>query len=138
MIQKEDPDAVIAVFPADHLIEPADRFRDVVARGYTLAELAPSTLVTFGIEPTFASTGFGYLQLGESIEEGARIVARFKEKPEAATAQAYFEAGPRRFLWNSGMFVWRASTPDGLDLPVRSGELPRADKDCPALGRAAS
>jgi mannose-1-phosphate guanylyltransferase len=110
VILKEDPDAVIAVFPADHLIEPADRFREIVARGYALAERAPNILVTFGIEPTFASTGFGYLQLGETIEEGARVVARFKEKPEAATAQAYFEAGPRRFLWNSGMFVWRAST----------------------------
>jgi mannose-1-phosphate guanylyltransferase len=110
VIQKQDPDAVIAVFPADHLIEPADRFREIVARGYALAELAPNTLVTFGIEPTCASTGFGYLQLGESVEQGARIVVRFKEKPEAATAQAYFEAGPRRFLWNSGMFVWRAST----------------------------
>jgi mannose-1-phosphate guanylyltransferase len=110
VIQKDDPDAVIAVFPADHLIEPADRFREIVARGYALAESAPNTLVTFGIEPTFASTGFGYLQLGESVEQGARVVDRFKEKPEAATAQAYFEAGPRRFLWNSGMFVWRAST----------------------------
>jgi mannose-1-phosphate guanylyltransferase len=110
VIQKEDRDAVIAVFPADHLIEPVDGFREIVARGYALAELDPNTLVTFGIEPTFASTGFGYLQLGESLEEGAHIVARFKEKPEAATAQAYFEAGPRRFLWNSGMFVWRAST----------------------------
>ncbi len=110
VIGREDPEAVMAVFTADHLIEPEDRFREIVARGYSLVEQAPNTLVTFGIEPVFASTGYGYLELGEPIDDDARAVERFKEKPDAATAQAYFEAGPSRYLWNSGMFVWRAAT----------------------------
>jgi len=106
----QDPDAVVGVFTADHLIEPADHFREIVSRGYALVEDSPQTLVTFGVEPTFASTGYGYLQLGEPLAAGARRVEQFKEKPDAELARQYFEAGPQRYLWNSGMFVWRAST----------------------------
>jgi mannose-1-phosphate guanylyltransferase len=110
VIERDDAEAVIGVFTADHLIEPVDRFQRIVAAGYDLAEQPPATLVTYGIEPSYASTGYGYLELGEHIREGARTVTRFKEKPEAASAQSYFEAGPSRYLWNSGMFVWRAAT----------------------------
>jgi mannose-1-phosphate guanylyltransferase len=109
-IGAKDPDAVIAVFTADHVIEPADEFRQIVGRGYELAETQPNTLVTFGIKPTHAATGYGYLELGEPIGQTARRVSQFKEKPDAATAQRYLTAGPDRYLWNSGMFVWRAST----------------------------
>jgi mannose-1-phosphate guanylyltransferase len=109
-IGAKDPDAVIAVFTADHVIEPAEQFREVVSRGYELAESRPDTLVTFGIKPTHAATGYGYLELGEPINQDARRVSRFKEKPDSATAQRYLAAGPERYLWNSGMFVWRAST----------------------------
>jgi mannose-1-phosphate guanylyltransferase len=66
--------------------------------------------VTFGVEPAFASTGYGYLKLGEGLDDAARKVDEFKEKPDAATARSYYEAGPARYLWNSGMFVWRAAT----------------------------
>jgi mannose-1-phosphate guanylyltransferase len=110
VIQRRDPEAVIALFPVDHIIEPAEQFREIVSRGFSLAESEPRTLVTFGIEPTFASTGYGYLQLGETAGQGSRLVVRFKEKPDAATAQTYLEAGPGHYLWNSGMFVWRAGT----------------------------
>ena len=110
-IGKNDPDATIAVFTADHLIEPADVFQKTVERGYALAEKHADTLVTFGIEPTHAATGYGYLELGEPIDGGpAQRVSQFKEKPDAATAERYVAAGPRRYLWNSGMFVWRAAT----------------------------
>jgi mannose-1-phosphate guanylyltransferase len=69
------------------------------------------SLVTFGIAPTEAATGFGYLQLGETLGDGgARVVDQFKEKPDAATAGEYLAAGAERYLWNSGMFVWKAST----------------------------
>jgi mannose-1-phosphate guanylyltransferase len=105
VIGTRDPEAVIAVFTADHLIEPLDRFQQIVAQGYALVERTPNSLVTFGIEPTFASTGYGYLRLGE-----APVVEEFKEKPDAVTAQSYYEAGPGRYLWNSGMFVWSAAT----------------------------
>ena len=106
----QDPDATVAVFTADHLIEPLDVFREVVNRGYKLAEQSPDTLVTFGIRPTSAATGYGYLELGEAIDHGGFIVSQFKEKPDAPTAEHYLQAGPDRYLWNSGMFVWRAAT----------------------------
>jgi mannose-1-phosphate guanylyltransferase len=108
VIGRRDPDAVIAVFTADHIIEPADVFHRVVENGFALAESGHDTLVTFGIAPTRPATGYGYLELGESIAAEARIVSQFKEKPEAPTAQQYFDAGPSAYLWNSGMFVWRA------------------------------
>ena len=110
IIAQYDPDAVIAVFTADHVIQPVDQFQKIVAHGYQIVEQAPNTLVTFGITPTAAATSYGYLQLGQSIDESARVVAQFREKPDSATAHQYFAAGPTRYLWNSGMFVWRAAT----------------------------
>ncbi|MEM6333288.1 MAG: mannose-1-phosphate guanylyltransferase [Planctomycetota bacterium] len=109
-IAHADPDAVIAVFTADHLIEPVDKFQKIVTQGFELAERDEPTLVTFGVQPTHAATGFGYLQLGEPIGGHGRVVDQFKEKPDADTAQAYLDAGPEKYLWNSGMFVWKAST----------------------------
>ncbi len=110
VIARRDPEAVIAVFTADHIIEPVDEFRRIVDRGFRIAEEQPQTLVTFGIAPTHPMTGYGYLQLGAAIEGGGRVVEEFKEKPALPLAQEYFAAGPERYLWNSGMFVWRAST----------------------------
>ena len=110
VIARHDPDAVIAVFTADHLIRPIDRFQEIIAQGFALAEAHPETLVTFGIAPTQPATSYGYLELGQSLDGTARVVERFKEKPDEATAARYFSAGPERYLWNSGMFVWRAQT----------------------------
>ncbi len=111
VLSHKDPDAVIGVFTADHIIEPIDRFQDVIRAGYELVEAQPNTLVTFGITPTHAATGYGYLELGQPVQgHDAHIVDRFKEKPVAATAQQYYDQGPDRYLWNSGMFVWRAAT----------------------------
>lgn len=111
VIALRDPEAVIAVFTADHLIEPVARFREIVRSAYELVERHPDTLVTFGIAPTGPATGYGYLELGEAVpDSSARVVRQFREKPAAAAAREYFEAGPERYLWNSGMFVWRAET----------------------------
>jgi mannose-1-phosphate guanylyltransferase len=120
IIALRDPGAVIAVFTADHVIEPVDRFQQIVSRGFAVAEEPPDsapTLVTFGITPTHPATGYGYLELGEALpgrdEKSSfppRLVRRFKEKPDAAKAGQYLAAGPEHYLWNSGMFVWRAST----------------------------
>ena len=110
VIAGRDPDAVIAVFTADHVIEPLDEFQKIVEHGFQLAEQHPETLVTFGIAPTQAATGYGYLKLGALVDDSARVVEQFKEKPDAHSAEEYFKAGPERYLWNSGMFVWRAST----------------------------
>lgn len=111
VLAKRDPEAVIAVFTADHLIEPVDEFQKIVTQGFEVAERDEPTLVTFGVAPDHAATGFGYLELGESIagQDGVRIVDTFKEKPDQPTAEQYHAAGPSKYLWNSGMFVWKAS-----------------------------
>lgn len=103
------PGAPIAMLPSDHLIEPPDRFRAILLRG---AELAGDrrTLVTFGIKPTFAATGYGWIDPGTRIDEReprAFRVQRYREKPDRATAEAFLATG--RMLWNSGMFVWTAA-----------------------------
>ena len=110
IIAKRNPKAVIAVFTADQVIKPINQFQKIVNHGFRLVEKSPNTLVTFGIAPTAAATGYGYLQLGDPIDNTARVVKKFKEKPNAGTAKKYFAAGPKRYLWNSGMFVWRAAT----------------------------
>ena len=110
VIAKRDPQAVIAIFTADHIIEPIAEFLKIVDHGFRLAESQPETLVTFGIAPTQAATGYGYLQLGRPLDGNARVVEQFKEKPALPIAQEYFAAGPEHYLWNSGMFVWRAAT----------------------------
>lgn len=110
ILAKTDPDAVIAVFTADHIIEPIPEFLKIVDQGYRIAEQNPNTLVTFGIAPTHATTAYGYLELGAALDGGAHVVNQFKEKPAQALAETYFTAGPTRYLWNSGMFVWRAKT----------------------------
>lgn len=111
VIAKRDPDAVMAVLSADHIIEPLADFQRILIDGFKVVEESPNTLVTFGITPTHAETGYGYLNLGEAIEgSAARKVAQFKEKPDQPNAQIYFDAGPDHYLWNSGMFVWNVST----------------------------
>ena len=113
VIGRADPEAVIAVLTADHIIEPIDRFQHIVRQGFDLLDRQPDTLVTFGIAPTGPATGYGYLQLGSPVDEHtptARRVEQFKEKPDLPTAEAYVKAGAGAYLWNSGMFVWRAAT----------------------------
>jgi mannose-1-phosphate guanylyltransferase len=116
LIAREESQAVMAVFTSDHIIRPWPEFRALVDRAYAFVEAEPSALVTFGVAPDRASTSFGYLELGPSLEsevgegkDAARRVLRFREKPDAASASAFVAAGPSRYLWNSGMFVWRAS-----------------------------
>ncbi|MEM9413906.1 MAG: sugar phosphate nucleotidyltransferase [Planctomycetota bacterium] len=132
VLKHRDPDATVAVFTADHLIEPVDELRRIVAQGYELAERDKPTLVTFGITPTHAATGYGYLQLGEPVEGGTgAMVDQFKEKPQPDIAQQYFDAGPGKYLWNSGMFVWKAAnvmdciaryTPENFEALDRLGQ----------------
>jgi mannose-1-phosphate guanylyltransferase len=110
VLARHDPAAIIAVFTADHVIEPVDRFQKIVSEAYALVEQHPRGLVVFGIEPTGPATGYGYLELGEPFGGSARRLRQFHEKPDLETARRYFEAGAEKFLWNSGMFVWRADT----------------------------
>ena len=105
-----DPDAVCLVLPADHVILDEDRFRSAMsAGGAAVAE--NGGLLTFGIKPTHAETGYGYLRLGrKSFEESGWPVhhlEQFVEKPDLETASGYLADGG--YLWNSGMFAWRAT-----------------------------
>ncbi len=119
VLAKKDKDAIFAVFTADHVIEPLDKFRARVDLGFRLIEADPRRLVTFSIKPTHPATGFGYVERGPAISatgpggvkatDGLAFrVARFVEKPNIQRAQAYVESG--QFGWNSGMFVWKAQT----------------------------
>ena len=105
-IEAKEPGAVLAVMPADHVITPEAAFHALLRRGQQLAADG-TTLVTFGIAPTRAATGYGYIELGAALDAGtprAHAVARFREKPDLATAQHFLATG--RHLWNSGIFVW--------------------------------
>lgn len=101
-----DPDAVLLVLPADHIIKDTAAFTDAVASAMPLAERG--YLVTFGVVPASAETGYGYIQRGDAIGESAFALRAFVEKPDADTAASYLESGD--FLWNSGMFLLRAAT----------------------------
>jgi mannose-1-phosphate guanylyltransferase len=110
VLHKRDPDAVIAIVTADHVIEPIDTFQSALQTAFDVVARVPNALVTFGIIPTHGHTGLGYVQRGEALAgfRGAFKVQAFKEKPDKPTADRYVESG--RYYWNSGMFVWRADT----------------------------
>jgi mannose-1-phosphate guanylyltransferase len=111
VIALRDPEAIMAVFPADHLIQPVEEFRRTIGIAYALAERHSDILISFGITPATPSTAYGYLEIrAEFAGSGIHRVCRFREKPDATTAGEYFRAGCGRYLWNSGMFVWRAKT----------------------------
>lgn len=105
-----NPDASMAVFPADHVIADGERFRRALRRGFETAE-EKRCLVTFGIVPTHAETGYGYIQVGSrlcSTPPRVHWAKRFHEKPQRKVAERYVRDG--RYFWNSGMFVWRIDT----------------------------
>ena len=110
LVRSRDPKGVMALLSSDALIHDGRRCGAQIAAA--LGHAAKSdAMITFGIPPTFASTGFGYLETGDEVARGAdgtvfRKVRRFVEKPDAATAQHYVDS--KRYLWNAGMFVWRA------------------------------
>lgn len=108
-IKKREPEAVIGIFPADHLIKDDEKFKQCVKIGEEAAR-QNDALVTFGIEPTRPATGYGYIQYNKSdvIEKGIHKVKTFAEKPDKDTAEKFLEHG--NFLWNSGMFIWKADT----------------------------
>ncbi len=107
-IAAEDPDAVMLVLPADHVIPDVRAFAAAV-RGAAHAAHAAHVLVTLGVAPTRPETGYGYIQCGAPVgaaHPGLYRVRRFVEKPDAARAQRYLRSGG--FLWNAGIFVWSA------------------------------
>ena len=107
LLLKEDPDAVIGLFPSDHVIADEKRYRDTLERAIELAAAGPN-IVVLGIRPNRAETGYGYIEAGALYEGDALHVRRFTEKPNAETATEFVAAG--NYFWNSGMFLWTART----------------------------
>jgi len=93
-----DPECIVLVTPSDHLIRDREAYRQAVEKASDLAK--QGYLVTFGIEPAYPETGFGYIQAQ------GNIVTAFKEKPDQTTAQTYLDAGG--YYWNAGIFCFRA------------------------------
>lgn len=105
-VMREGADPILLVMPADHVIADTKRFQAAVRKGVTLAD--EGAVVTFGIKPDSPETGYGYIQSGGPIDQdGTCRIARFVEKPDLATAEAYLDAGS--YFWNSGLFMLRAS-----------------------------
>jgi mannose-1-phosphate guanylyltransferase len=95
------------------VITPAAKFQDAIRQAAALVDEAPGRLVTFGIRPTYPAESFGYIQQGAALAVApgaapAHVVARFREKPPAQVATEYLAAG--NYLWNAGIFVWKAAT----------------------------
>jgi mannose-1-phosphate guanylyltransferase len=143
-ILARDPDARVLVLPSDHHVADGDGFRATLSKALEACERAP--LATVGIRPTRPDTGFGYIEAGAPIAggaAGAAEVARFVEKPDLARAELFVAAG--NFLWNSGMFFFRAREMDasiraylpalaeGLDRMGQGADAPGLDAIFPTL-----
>jgi len=107
LLLKENPQAVIGMFPSDHVIGDEKRYRETLERAVEVAAAGPN-IVVLGIRPNRAETGYGYIEAGSLYEGDALHVRRFTEKPNAETAAEFVAAG--NYFWNSGMFLWSAQT----------------------------
>lgn len=106
-IQKEDPEAIFAVVPSDHLVLKVDEFQKVMNKGFEFVSNG-DRILTLGMQPSRPETGYGYIEQGESIENGIFKLKSFREKPDLKTAIQYLQEGG--YTWNSGMFLWSAKT----------------------------
>ncbi len=117
-IMRKDPQGIMAVMPADHVISPDGAFQDAIAAAARLIERSPERIVTFGIRPTYPAESFGYIERAAPLASGpletsaglagVYHVKQFREKPKIEIARQYLAAGT--FYWNSGIFVWKAAT----------------------------
>ncbi len=110
LLMKSDPDAVMAVLSADHIISPADELLRCIREGARIA-CERRALVAFGIRPASPSEMYGYIRRGDALNDSTALrvfeIAEYKEKPNRATAEEYLRTG--EYYWNSGNFVWRAA-----------------------------
>ncbi len=139
---KQDKDAIVVVLPSDHVIADVKTFQNAVMTAAKNAE--KGSLVTFGIVPTFAATGYGYVKAAGAETDGAFTLEKFVEKPCLEKAQEYLASG--EYAWNSGMFVFKASTfieelkvhsPEMAKLSIESFEKAVIDSDFIRLDKEA-
>ena len=108
LIEKQNPEAVLGIFPSDHVIADEPRFLKALQKGIAVAA-AGENIVVLGIEPTRAETGYGYIETGDTPrDDDALHVRSFIEKPNQNRAEEFLAAG--NYYWNSGMFLWSART----------------------------
>jgi mannose-1-phosphate guanylyltransferase len=107
LLLREDPEAVIGMFPSDHAIADEKRFREMIERGIGIAA-GGENIVVLGIRPGRAETGYGYIEVGSALDTSALRVRRFTEKPNSEKAAEFVASG--NYYWNSGMFLWSART----------------------------
>lgn len=113
LVSRDDPDATMAVMPADHVISPDEKFQAAIRQAATMVDNEPDQIVTFGIRPSYPAEIFGYIQRDAPIDVADSVapsfaVKQFREKPDAATAEEYLASGD--YYWNSGIFIWKAKT----------------------------
>jgi mannose-1-phosphate guanylyltransferase len=107
LLLRENPEAVIGMFPSDHVIADEKRYRETLERGIAIAA-AGANIVVLGIRPNRAETGYGYIEAGSVFQGEVQRVRRFTEKPDGKKAAEFVAAG--NYFWNSGMFLWSART----------------------------
>lgn len=107
LIERTNPEAILGMFPADHVITDEPEFIAVIQRAIDIAA-AGENMVVLGVKPTRAETGYGYIETGEQVNEHMARVRRFTEKPNRERAEELVAAG--NYHWNSGIFVWSAKT----------------------------
>ena len=107
LLLRDHPEAIVGMFPSDHVIGDEKNYRATIERGVGIAA-AGENIVVLGIRPNRAETGYGYIEAGSVSNGGALRVRRFTEKPDAQKAAAFVAAG--NYFWNSGMFLWSART----------------------------
>ncbi|MBN2592154.1 MAG: mannose-1-phosphate guanylyltransferase [Sedimentisphaerales bacterium] len=113
ILSKYDSNATMAVVTADQIVKPAEVLQEAIRDALTFINNNPDNMITFGIQPTFASTSLGYIKCGSGREypnckNKVYSVDTFREKPDEKTAKEYLDSG--QYFWNSGMFVWKAGT----------------------------
>jgi mannose-1-phosphate guanylyltransferase len=107
LLLRHDPEAVLGLFPSDHVIARPAQYRATLSRGIEIAAVGEN-IVVLGIRPTRPETGYGYIEAGAPEHDGSLRVRRFTEKPDLGLARRFLDAG--NYFWNSGMFLWRADT----------------------------
>ncbi len=107
LLLRQDPEAVLGLFPSDHVIADEKAYRETLRKGIEIAA-AGENIVVLGIRPTRAETGYGYIEVGEAAKPQVLRIRRFTEKPDAKRAAEFLQAG--NYYWNSGMFLWSART----------------------------
>jgi mannose-1-phosphate guanylyltransferase len=128
LIERQSPDAILGMFPADHVIGDEPGFIRTLSQAIELAA-AGENMVVLGVRPTRPETGYGYIETGMTMDDGSFRVRRFTEKPNLELAKEFLAAG--NFNWNSGIFIWSART---LANAIRE-HLPRT---APLLGEIAN